>query len=128
MGSSQGREEFEMCPLINLRKIAITLSLSALVGLGSMSVARGDTFSITSGTPSTATNQNVSGTITAGAGQVQITITNPVTNAQSFGVIQNVSDIYLKASGVGCLPAAPIKILTTSFQFPYGSLPCQGRF
>ena len=124
MGSSQGREEFEMCPLINLRKIAITLSLFALVGLGSMSVARGDTFSITSGTPSTATNQNVSGTITAGAGQVQITITN----AQSFGVIQNVSDIYLKVSGVGCLPADTVKILTTSFQFAYGSLPCQGRF
>jgi hypothetical protein len=115
-----------MCPLINLRKIAIALSI--FVGFGSVSVARADTFSLTSGTAGTATDQNVSGTITASAGQVQITITNPLTNAQSLGVIQNVSDIYLNVSGVPCLAADPVKILTTSFQFAYGSLPCQRKF
>jgi len=122
------KKQFEMFSLINLRKIAIALSIFAFVCLGSVSTARADTFSLTSGTAGTGTNQNVSGTITAGAGQVQITITNPLTNAQLFGVVQNVSDINLNVIGVGCLAADPIKILTTSYQFTYGSLPCQRKF
>jgi len=88
-----------MFQLINLRKIAIALSMFALVGLGSVSVARADNFSFTSGTPGTATYQNVSGTITASAGHVTITINNLLTNAQVFGVIQNVSGIYFNVSG-----------------------------
>jgi len=92
-----------MFQLINLRKIAISLSMFALVGLGSVSVAQADPFSFTSGTPGTATYQNVSGTITAGAGTVTITITNNLTNAQVNGVIQNVSGIYFNVSGGGAL-------------------------
>jgi len=88
---------------INLRKIAIALSMFALVGLGSASVAQADPFSFTSGTPGTSNYQNVSGTITAGAGQVTITITNLLTNAQVFDVAQNVSGVYFNVSGGGAL-------------------------
>jgi hypothetical protein len=88
-----------MSQLINLRKIAIALSMLALVGLGSASVARADNFSFTSGTPGTSNYQNVSGTITAGAGTVTITINNLLTNAQVFDVLQNVSGVYFNVSG-----------------------------
>ena len=89
--------------LTKLRKIAITLSIFALVSLGSVSVARADNFSFTSGTPGTATYQHVTGTITAGAGTVTITITNLLSNDQVFGVIQNVSGIYFNVSGGGAI-------------------------
>jgi hypothetical protein len=82
-----------MSQLINLRKIAITLSMFALVGLGSVSVARADPF----------TFQNASGTIVASAGHVTITITNNLTNAQVTSVIQNISGIYFNVSGGGAL-------------------------
>ena len=88
-----------MSQLINLRKSAIALSLFALVSLGSVSVARADPFSFTSGTPGTSNYQNVSGTITAGAGTVTITINNLLTNAQVFDVLQNVSGVYFNVSG-----------------------------
>ena len=92
-----------MSQLINLRKIAITLSMFALVGLGSVSVARADPFSFTSGTPGTSNYQNVSGTITAGPATVTITINNLLTNAQVFDVLQNVSGIYFNVSGGGAV-------------------------
>jgi hypothetical protein len=82
-----------------VRQAAMTLATLTLVVLGSMSVARAENFSFTSGTPGTATYQNVSGTITAGAGTVTITITNNLTNDQVNGVIQNVSGIYFNVSG-----------------------------
>jgi len=93
-----------MSQLINLRKIAIAFSMFALVTLGSVSVARADNFSFTSGTPGTATYQNVSGTINVSSpGHVTITITNLLTNAQVNGVIQNVSGIYFNVSNGGAL-------------------------
>ncbi len=58
-----------------------------------------DNISFTSGTPGTATYQDVSGTITAGAGTVTITITNELTNAQVFDVAQLISGIYFDVSG-----------------------------
>src|SRR5215831_1978438 len=85
-----------MFQLINLRKIAIALAMFALVGLGSVSVARADNFSFTAGSGNTL--QNVSGTIVGGNGTVTITITNLLTNAQVNGVIQNVSGIYFNVN------------------------------
>ena len=88
-----------MSHLINLRKIAVSLAMFAFVVLGSVSVARADNFSFTSGTPGTGNYQNVAGTISAGAGTVTITITNLLTNAQVNGVSQNVSGVYFNVSG-----------------------------
>jgi len=82
-----------MSQLFNLRKIAITLSMFALVGLGSVSVARADNF----------TFGNASGTITAGNGTVTITVTNLLTNAQVVSVAQNISGIYFNVSNGGAL-------------------------
>ncbi len=88
-----------MPELLDLRRVVITLAMFAVVALGSVSVARADNFSFTSGTPGTGTYQNIAGTITAGAGTVTITITNLLTNAQVNGVIQNVSGVYFNVSG-----------------------------
>jgi hypothetical protein len=110
-----------MSHLINLRKITIALSMFALVGLGSVSVARADPFSFTSGNPGDPTYQNVSGTIVASAGHVTITITNNLTNAQVFGVIQNVSGIYFNVSGGGALSAPLASNSTQSTNIANGS-------
>lgn len=85
-----------------LRKLLVSLSLILMFGFVTVG-AVADSFSFTSGTPGTATYQNVSGTITAGNGTVTITITNDLTNAQVFGVIQNISGIYFNVSGGGAL-------------------------
>jgi hypothetical protein len=100
--SRQHRDSIRpLSQLINLRKIAIALSMLALVGLGSVSVARADTFSFTSGTPGTSNYQNVSGEIIAVNGDVIISIDNLLTNAQVFDVAQNVSGIYFNVVGPG---------------------------
>jgi hypothetical protein len=88
-----------MPQLLDLRKVVISLAMFALVALGSVSIARADNFTFTSGTPGSATYQNMAGTITAGAGTVTITITNLLTNDQVNGVIQNVSGVYFNVSG-----------------------------
>jgi len=88
-----------MPQLLDLRRVVISLAMFAFVALGSVSVARADNFTFTSGTPGTATYQNMAGTITAGNGTVTITITNLLTNDQVFGAIQNVSGVYFNVSG-----------------------------
>ena len=88
-----------MPPSLALRRVVITLAMFAVVALGSVSVARADNFTFTSGTPGTGTYQNIAGTITAGAGTVTITITNLLTNTQVNGIIQNVSGVYFNVSG-----------------------------
>jgi PEP-CTERM motif len=81
----------------NMRKLVVLPALALLFVL-TVATARADNFSFSSGTPGTATYQNVSGTITAGNGTVTITITNNLTNAQVFGVIQNISGIYFQVT------------------------------
>jgi len=88
-----------MPQLLDLRRVVISLAMFAVVALGSVSVAQADPFSFTSGTPGTATYQNMAGTITAGAGTVTISITNLLSNDQVFGVSQNVSGVYFNVSG-----------------------------
>src|SRR6266404_7669670 len=88
-----------MPQLLDLRRVVISLAMFAVVALGSVSIARADNFTFTSGTLGTATYQNMAGTITAGAGTVTISITNLLSNDQVFGVSQNVSGVYFNVSG-----------------------------
>src|SRR5437867_4525305 len=86
-----------MSRLIAFRKSAISLAIFALVIIVSNVTAKADAISVCTGAGCSTTN--VSGTITAGAGTVTITLNNNLTNAQVVSVIQNISGVYFQVSG-----------------------------
>lgn len=89
--------ELEMSQLIDLRKIAISLAMFALVTLGSITAAKADTVFILSGADFSGATDNTGGNITVTisniAGGVRISIANNMVDAASF-----MDELYLNTS------------------------------
>lgn len=86
-----------MSSIFGIKKLALALAIFGIVGLASSLTANADPISVCTGAGCSTTN--VSGTITAGAGTVTITLNNNLTNAQVVSVIQNISGVYFNVSG-----------------------------
>src|SRR5215467_9595525 len=82
---------------LDIKKLVLTLAVLGIIGFASNLTAKADPITVCTG-PGCST-QNVSGTITAGAGTVTITLNNNLTNAQVQSVIQNISGVYFTVSG-----------------------------
>lgn len=81
----------------SLKHAMVAVPIFAIVVLASHVTANADPISVCTGAGCSTTN--VTGTITAGAGTVTITLNNNLTNAQVVSVIQNVSGVYFTVSG-----------------------------
>jgi hypothetical protein len=79
-----------------LKKSLLALAIFGIVSLAH-GTAQADPITVCTGVG--CSNQNVSGTIVAGAGTVTITLNNNLTNAQVVSVIQNISGVYFQVSG-----------------------------
>lgn len=86
-----------MSSLVGIRKFVVALAVFGIVGLASNLTAKADAINVCTGAGCSTTN--VTGTITAGAGTVTITLNNNLTNAQVISVIQNISGVYFEVSG-----------------------------
>ena len=85
-----------MSSIVSLKKLVLAVAVFGIVGLANMT-AKADAISVCTGAGCSTTN--VTGTITAGAGTVTITLNNNLTNAQVNSVIQNISGVYFQVSG-----------------------------
>jgi hypothetical protein len=86
-----------MSHLIDLRKIAISLTMFAIVALGSATVARADTVFVLTGSDFSGGTDNIGGNITVTisniAGGVQVSIANNLLDANAY-----LDDLYLNTS------------------------------
>jgi hypothetical protein len=86
-----------MSSIAGMKRLLLTLAIFGIVGVGSNLTAKADAINVCTGAGCSTTN--VTGTITAGAGTVTITLNNNLTNAQVISVIQNISGVYFEVSG-----------------------------
>jgi hypothetical protein len=95
-----------MSQLINLRKIAISLSIFAVFALGSAVAARADTITAgcvgntctVTGTNSAGLPVNATASFSFGLNTINVTLTNNLTNVQMVSVNQAISGLFFTVS------------------------------
>lgn len=81
----------------NSKTLLFALAASAIACFGSAGFARADVISVCSGAG--CSTLNVSGTVTAGAGTVTLTVNNDLTNSQVASIDQNIDSIFFEVTG-----------------------------
>lgn len=119
-----------MVRLIDLRKIAISLAMFAIVALGSIAVAKADTVFVLTGSDFSGPTQNTGGNITVTisniASGVRISIANNMIDAGSFmdELYLNTSVAPLTGASASCVNCAAIGVVgTPTYNSPGGPAP-----